>query len=265
MNLSSRAPGALTGTGGRDPVLDTEMAARRALIETCLRTGALGLNPGRAGNVSLRWHRGGPRGEGMLITPAAIPYEAMTEDDIVWMAFDADEADQGAHEGHAGHAATPTRRPSSEWRMHRDAYLARADAGAVVHTHSPAATALACLPKVQTEGVPAFHYMLAVAGGADIRCAPYRTFGTAELSEVAIATLHERRACLLANHGTIALGNTLADALELAAEVESLSRMYAQVLQLGEPVLLADDEIARVLARFGHYRRTGAPDVGSER
>jgi L-fuculose-phosphate aldolase len=181
----------------------------------------------------------------MLITPAAMPYESMGEDDIVWLPLAA--ADVPA-------VPADTRRPSSEWRIHRDIYVGREDADAVVHVHSPAATALACLPRVQQAGIPAFHYMIAVAGGPDIRCAPYRTFGTQELSEVALVALHGRRACLLANHGTVALGNTLAQALELSVEVESLARMYAQAMQLGEPVVLPDEEIRRVLALFAEYR-----------
>ena len=279
------------GTAGRDPGLGTEHAARRAIVECCLRMSALGLNPGRSGNVSLRWHRGGPRGDGMLVTPAATPYETMNEDDIVWMALDADaEADltpadpaalaaaatgnsaarvpttTGDSAGASDVAGFPPQhrpvqrrapRPSSEWRMHRDVYRARPEAGAVVHAHSPSATALACLPRVQATGIPAFHYMVAVAGGPDIRCAPYRTFGTAELSAAAIDALRGRRACLLANHGSLAFGATLADALELSGELESLARMYAQALQIGEPVLLDEVEIERVLKRFADYRQAG--------
>ena len=244
-----------------DPALDCEDRARQALIDTCLKMAALGLNTGRAGNVSLRWHRGGSQGAGMLVTPAATPYESMQPDDIVWMPLEPVPGAQAAGDATSRADLPPDwrspsgRRPSSEWRMHRDLYLNRADAGAVVHVHSPCATALACLPRVQAQGIPAFHYMVAVAGGADIRCAPYRTFGTAELSAVALKALADRRACLLAHHGTIAFGMTLAAALELSAEVESLARMYAQALQIGEPALLADDEIARVLARFADYRR----------
>ncbi len=280
---SGVAPGA-AGTGGRDPALADENTARRAIVDACLKMGALGLNPGRAGNVSLRWHRGGPRGAGMLITPAAMPYETMTAADLVWLPLDADEPDpatapgkqsedegpgqrvpdgedegpgQRVPEGRAVPGALPSHRPSSEWRMHRDVYAARSDAGAVVHVHSPAATALACLPRVQADGIPAFHYMVAVAGGNDIRCAAYATFGSADLSRAAVAALAGRRACLLANHGTVALGATLAAALELSVELESLARMYAQALQLGEPVVLPADEMARVLARFAGYRRAG--------
>jgi len=235
-----------------DPAFGTEEAARQAVVDTCLKIGALGLNTGRAGNVSLRWHRGGPLGAGMLVTPAATPYESMSADDIVWLPLAAD--DEAAAPG----AASPAKRPSSEWRMHRDVYRARPEAGAVVHVHSPAATALACLPRVQREGIPAFHYMVAVAGGADIRCAPYRTFGSPELSQAAVEALRDRRACLLANHGTVAIGATLAAALELSNEVESLARMYATALQLGEPTVLSADEMARVQALFAAYRPPSA-------
>lgn len=229
-----------------EPSLVCEDQARRALIVTCLQMGALGLNTGRAGNVSLRWHRGGAQGAGMLITPAATPYDTMQIDDIVWMPI--------AATAPPAQRSPSGRRPSSEWQMHGDIYRARAEAGAIVHVHSPAATALACLPRIQAEGIPAFHYMVAVAGGADIRCAPYRTFGSAELSTVALQALEDRRACLLAHHGTIAFGATLGTALELSAELESLAGMYAQALQIGEPAVLGDDEIAAVLARFAAYR-----------
>jgi L-fuculose-phosphate aldolase len=254
---ASASPALPAGTGGRDPSLVSEQAARREIVETCRCLAGLGLGFGRAGNVSLRWHRGGPQGEGVLVTPAALRYESMGEDDIVWMPLSIDEEALHARKGAAG-----GRRPSSEWRMHRDLHRSRPDCGAVVHVHSPAATSLACLPRIQAEGSPAFHYMVAVAGGPDIRCAPYRSFGTAELSEVSLQALEGRKACLLANHGSVALGRTLADALELAVELESLAGMYAQALQIGEPVRLGDDEIERVLQRFAEYRNPGVPASG---
>jgi len=251
-NAGRAGPGPeMAGTGGRDASLATENAARREIVDTCLRMGALGLNTGRAGNVSLRWHRGGASGDGLLITPAATAYESMGAGDIVWLPLSA--TDDAVARGLPGLPAGV--RPSSEWRLHRDLYVARDEAGAVVHVHSPVATALACLPRIQSEGIPAFHYMVAVAGGADIRCAPYRTFGSAELSGAAVEALRGRRACLLANHGTVAFGATLAQALELSAEVEALAGMYAQALQLGEPAVLPVDEIERVLARFAAYRK----------
>ena len=146
------------------------------------------------------------------------------------------------------------RRPSSEWRFHHDLYAHRSDVRAVVHTHATHCTALACLPAVQRDGIPPFHYMVAAAGGRDIRCAPYATFGSQALSDHALAALEGRRACLLAHHGMIATGLTLEAALALAVEVESLARMYAQALQLGGPAVLPDDEMTRVLERFADYR-----------
>ncbi len=139
--------------------------------------------------------------------------------------------------------------PSSEWRFHRDIYAARGDAQAIVHTHAPFATTLACMHR----GIPPFHYMVAVAGGNDIRCAPYATFGTQELSDHAVAALAGRRACLLANHGMIAVGASLERALALAVEVETLAETYWRALQVGEPVLLPDAEMARVLEKFATY------------
>lgn len=236
----------LSLAGGLDDSLATENDARRAVIATCLRLGAASLNTGRAGNVSVRWNRSGAGGRGMLITPSATACESLVPESIVWMALDTDPPELDSY------AVAPG--PSSEWRMHRDLYRARAEVGAVVHAHPVAATALACLPAIQQSGIPAFHYMVAVAGGADIRCAPYRIFGSADLSQAAIAALHERKACLLAHHGVIALGATLEAAFELCAELETLARMYAQALQIGEPAVLPAAEIDQVIACFARYR-----------
>ena len=218
-----------------------EHAARAALIGCALQMNALGINQGKAGNVSLRGTRAGRAG--FLVTPSGLPYADTQPHDIAWMPLDAsDERD-----------AEGPRAPSSEWRFHRDIYARRADAQAIVHTHATHATALACLPRVQRDGVPAFHYMVAVAGGTDIRCARYQTFGTQALSDAALDALEGRRACLLANHGLIALGATLEAALALAVEVESLAHMYAAALAVGEPVVLPADEMARVLEKFRTY------------
>lgn len=236
------------------PAFLTEDLARQALIDLCLRFAPLGLNQGKSGNASLRWHRGGE--EGLLITPSGLDYETTRPDDIVWIALEQPcetEADQDI-------LAPPRRRdgaraPSSEWRMHRDILASYPAAQAIVHVHSAHATSLACLPRIQREGIPAFHYMVAVAGGADIRCARYATFGTQALSDAALEALRGRRACLLANHGQIAWGANLAQALALALEIEMLARQYWQVLQLGEPALLDEAEMARVLTAFGRYGR----------
>jgi len=204
-------------------------ALRDAVIATALEMNVLGINRGKAGNVSARIDTG------FLVTPSGMPYAEIGADDIVAMGTD------GSH--------ASSRRPSSEWRFHRDIYAARSDAKAIVHTHSPFATTLACLDR----GIPAFHYMIAVAGGHDIRCSPYATFGTQELSDHAVCALEGRRACLMSHHGMIAIGASLKQALALAVEVETLAEMYWRALQVGEPSLLPPDELDRVLTKFADY------------
>ena len=211
---------------------------RQSVIATALAMNSAGINRGKSGNVSARLYRAGF--DGFLVTPTGLPYAETTPDDIVAVTL--------AGEAHG------ERLPSSEWRFHRDIYATRADALAIVHTHAPFATSLACLQR----GIPAFHYMVAVAGGADIRCAPYATFGTQELSDHALEALAGRKACLLANHGMIAIGVSLAHALALAIEVETLAEMYWRALQIGEPVQLSDAEMAIVLQKFATY---GQPDA----
>jgi L-fuculose-phosphate aldolase len=219
----------------------TEDQARQAIIDlACSMTGH-GINHGSAGNVSMRWHRGG--GDGFLVTPSALPYDQCTLDDIVWMSLAASEP-----------VIDGRRRPSSEWRFHHDLYAHRADAQAIVHTHAPHCAALACLPRIQRDGIPAFHYMVALAGGHDIRCAPYATFGTQALSDHVLAAMTDRRACLMAHHGMLAIGASLEAALALAIELEWLAATYAQTLQLGAPALLSELEMARVLEKFSSYR-----------
>jgi L-fuculose-phosphate aldolase len=202
---------------------------RRQIIATALKMNAFGINQGKAGNVSARTPGG------FLITPTGVPYEDTQPEQVVAMRMD------GTRDGEV--------EPSSEWRFHRDIYAARVEVHAIVHTHSVFATTLACLGR----SIPAFHYMVAVAGGPDIRCAPYATFGTQELSDHALVALRHRRACLLAQHGVITLGETLDKALALAVEVETLSRMYWQALQIGEPAVLSDTEMQVVLDKFQTY------------
>lgn len=217
-----------------------ERTLREAVIATARQMNALGINRGKSGNVSVRWQREGSDGEaGFLITPTGLPYDETTPTDIVAMGADGE-----------AHGA---RLPSSEWRFHRDIYRARPDVGAIVHAHAPFATTLACLER----GIPAFHYMVAVAGGRDIRCAPYATFGTQQLSDHAVAALAGRNACLLANHGMIAVSATLAKALALAVEVETLAEMYWRALQIGDPILLPDAEMDAVLEKFRTYGQPG--------
>jgi L-fuculose-phosphate aldolase len=205
------------------------LSRREELIATGRRMNALGLNQGTSGNLSVRVEGG------LLVTPTGMEYEGLRPEDLVLMRFD------GSHEG--------PRRPSSEWRFHRDILAARPEVNAVLHAHSMFSTTLACLRRP----IPAFHYMVAMAGGTSIRCAPYATFGTEELSRHAVAALEGRKACLLANHGLITVGADLAAAFKLAVEVETLAAMYLRALQVGEPVLLDEAEMAVVLEKFKTY------------
>jgi len=190
-----------------------------------------GLNKGTAGNVGCRC------GDDFLVTPSGCPVDQMQAGDMVLMGFD----------------GTPktTGKPSSEWHFHRDILASRPEVGAVVHCHSPFATTLACLRR----DIPPFHYMIALAGGDTIRCAPYALFGTEALSHAALSALGGRKACLLANHGLIALGRDLEDALAMAVEVEALCEQYWRTLQIGGAVLLSDEEMQAVFARFKDYGR----------
>jgi L-fuculose-phosphate aldolase len=206
---------------------------RQQLIATARRMSAAGLNKGTAGNLSVRATENAV--DGLLITPTGMAYESLTPEDIVFMRFD------GTHQA--------KRLPSSEWRFHRDLYVARPEAGAVLHAHSPFATSLACLRRE----IPPFHYMIARFGGDTLRCAAYATFGTQALSDAAIDALQARRACLLANHGMLVFGNDLAQALDLGIELETLCEQYWRACQLGEPVLLDAAEMATVLEKFAGY------------
>ncbi len=203
------------------------LAAR--VLATARAMNASGINRGSAGNVSARCEGG------FLITPTGMAYDACVPSDMVGVGADG--------------TATGKRKPSSEWRFHRDIYAARPEAGAVVHTHSPFATALAC----QGQGIPAFHYMVARFGGTDVRCAAYATFGSQELSDAILIALEGRNACLMAHHGMVVFGRDCDQALALAVELETLCEQYWRVLQLGAPKLLASDEMQRVLAKFATY------------
>ena len=202
---------------------------REKLLEISRQLAARGLNKGTSGNASVREQ------DGMLITPTGIEVEAMTPRDMVWM--------DGEGRVHG------ERQPSSEWRFHRDILQARPGINAVLHTHSVFATTLACLGKE----IPPFHYMIAVTGSDRIRCAPYALFGSQALSAHALAALQDSRACLLANHGMIALGEDLDRALAVAVEVENLCERYWRALQLGAPELLSEHEMAEVFERFKGY------------
>jgi len=220
-----------------------ELTIRQDIVAACRAMNALGINQGTAGNISVR------HGETLLITPSGLPYEAMTPQDIVPMGL------TGEYGGYAGDLA-----PSSEWRFHLDIMQARPDVGAVVHTHSPYATALA----ICGVEIPAVHYMVAAAGGPTIRVAPYATYGSEALSRHALAALEGRSACLLANHGVIATGPSLQRALWLAGEVETLARQYHLAATFGKPRVLPDDEIAVVVEKFKRYGPRGKDAKGSK-
>lgn len=220
---------------GRDEEL------RRSIVSGCRELAGRGLTPGVSGNVSVRRDA-----RGFFVSPTGMAYGGLEPADIPLVTFD-------------GHWYG-RRRPSSEWRFHRDILASRAEIGAIVHTHSPMATALACTRRA----IPAFHYMVAVAGGDDIRCAPYYTFGSQALSDAALEALVDRRACLLAHHGVIALGADVAAAVALAGEVEDLATKYCAALALGRLDILDAQEMARVLEKFRTYGRQDIPEPDLE-
>ncbi len=212
----------------------TEFAVRREIVAAVRQLEQRGLTQGTSGNISARF------GDGMVITPSAIPYADMVPGDLVAMSFDG--TIRNSRRGH---------RPSTEWLMHAYILTGAPDVNAIVHAHPPSATALSCLRR----DIPAFHYMVAVAGGTVIKCSEYATFGTRELADAAILALGERRACLLANHGIIACGVSVTGALSLAVEVEALAEHYTRALSVGEPTLLTSEEMDRVMEEFESYGR----------
>jgi L-fuculose-phosphate aldolase len=214
---------------------------RESVILGCRELTRRGLTYGKSGNISVRRDA-----RSFFVSPTGMSYESLVPDDIPLVDMD------GRWFGR--------RRPSSEWRFHRDILEARGEIGAIVHTHSPKATSLACTGR----GIPAFHYMVAAAGGADVRCARYHTFGSQELSAAAVEALTGRLACLLANHGVIALGADLNCALLLAAEVEDLAGKYCAALALGEIRILDGLEMERVIDKFRTYGTQHAVDAGLE-
>lgn len=209
----------------------SEQESRQQLLTASRRLVELGLNRGTAGNASIH------HGDGMLITPSALPVAEMTTDSMVRMDLEGNVLQGG--------------KPSSEWRFHRDIFVARPEIGAVLHMHSTFATTIACLGK----DVPAVHYHIAIAGGDSIRCTPYTIFGEQNLSDLALEALHDRKACLLGNHGMIALGKDLADALSVAQEVEYLCEIYWRTLQAGTPQILTAQQMHAVKERFVEYKK----------
>ncbi len=209
-----------------------EALLREQMLVAAFHLDAIGLNRGSTGNLSVRV------GEYWLVTPSGVAAQDLAPQSMVRMDFNGEPLGPG--------------KPSSEWRFHRDIFVSRPDAGAIVHTHSRFAAAFSCLHR----DIPAFHYMIAIAGGDTIRCAPYALFGTQELSDHALAALEGRKACLLGNHGLIALGADLKRAVAVAIEVESLCEQYWTALQLGEPQILSTAQMQWVHEKFKTYGHT---------
>jgi L-fuculose-phosphate aldolase len=207
----------------------TESDLRTAMLAALRQLDTAGLNRGSTGNLSHRC------GEGMLITPTGMGADDIAPEDLVWLGFD------GTRRGRL--------KPSSEWHFHQALYRTRPELHAIVHTHATFATALACLRRE----LPAFHYMVAVAGGDSVRCAPYRLFGTEALSDAVVEAMHERKACLLATHGIVSAGATLREAMKVMTEIESLCQTYLAALAVGEPALLSGAEMAAVIEKFRGY------------
>ena len=206
--------------------------AREDAVAAVRKMDALGMNRGSTGNLSLR------EGQGMLITPTGMGADDLRPQDLVWVGWDG--SSQGSWQ------------PSSEWHFHRAIYQARPDLRAVLHTHSTHAAALACLRRP----LPAFHYMVAVAGGINVPCVPYHLFGTVALSQAVATAMADRLACLLANHGLVAAGTTLAHAIKVLQEIESLCEVYLKALAVDEPALLSATEMAAVIEKFRGYDQT---------
>ena len=223
--------------------MSEESKLRAELLEACLSMSRLGLSKGTSGNISVRC------AEGFLISPTGVAYDKIKPAHVVKMDWDA---------SYSGEV-----RPSSEWRFHRDVLRARPELNAVVHTHSTHATAVSMLHK----DIPAIHYMIADAGGASIRCAPYQIFGSQELADSVVSALEGRRACLMAHHGVVAAHVSIASALALAVTVEDLAYQYLLCLQFGEPPILSDAQMADVLEKFKTYgqQTPAVPDLSAAR
>lgn len=213
-----------------------ELEARQGVVDAMRQLDARGLNRGSTGNASLRWAQQGR--PGMLITPTGMGAAELGPDDLAWV------GDAGEREG--------AWQPSSEWHFHQAIYRTRPDLQAVLHTHAVHATALGCVGR----RLPPFHYMVAVAGGDDVPLVPYHTFGSEALSAAVAQAMADRQACLLAQHGIVSAGATLAQAMKVMLEVESLSQTYLLALAAGEPALLDAAEMARVREKFSRYGRT---------
>ena len=211
---------------------------RNKIIEYSLKLNTTNLSPLRSGNISMRSKEA--EKDGYLITPSGKKYESLKPEDIVFMGFNEEEKKNESEN-----------KPSSEWRFHRDIYINKKNAEAIVHAHSPHATAVSSHGK----SIPPFHYMIALAGGDDIKCAEYATFGTDELSRNIIEALENRSACLMSNHGQVAFGKNLDQAFELAQEIENICHQYTIALKLGQPKILSFEEMKKVLDKAKNYKK----------
>ena len=214
---------------------------KKEVIKYAQKLNSTNLSPLRSGNVSIRATKDNV--EGFLLTPSGKRYEDLVPEDIVFLAL--------REEYNNLKLFNSSLNPSSEWRFHQDIYLKKIEAKAIVHAHSPHATAVSAHGKP----IPAFHYMIALAGGDDIRCAEYATFGTTELTKNILKALEKRKACLMSNHGQVAFGTNLKQAFELAEEVENICYQYIIALKIGNPKILSSAEMNKILDKIKHYKK----------
>ena len=214
---------------------------KKQIIEYAQKLNSTNLSPLRSGNVSIRVTHDNV--EGFLITPSGKRYETLVPEDIVFLALKEKYDNLKMFNSSLN--------PSSEWRFHQDIYLKKREAKAIVHAHSPHATAVSA----HGEPIPAFHYMIALAGGDDIKCAEYATFGTSELSINILKALENRKACLMSNHGQITFGVNLKQAFELAEEVENICHQYIITLKIGKPKILSYANMQKILEKIKHYKK----------
>ena len=213
-----------------------DVKSREEIIKFAQKLNSTNLSPLRSGNISLKAQNNNE--EGFLITPSGKKYDSLKADDIVFVSLKGNYDEKGLQ-------------PSSEWRFHKDIYLKKPDAKAIVHAHSPHATAVSAHGK----DIPAFHYMVALAGGDNIKCAKYATFGTQELSNNIIDALKNRKACLMSNHGQVAFGDNLESAFELAEELENICHQYINTIKLGDPKILSSSEMDVILEKVKNYKK----------
>jgi|TARA_Y100001970_G_scaffold276667_1_gene379703 L-fuculose-phosphate aldolase len=209
---------------------------QKEVIEFAKKLNSTNLSPLRSGNISVRTTQNGK--DGFYITPSGIKYQTLKEGDIVFVSSNGEYNKEGLQ-------------PSSEWKFHKDIYLKKSEAKAIVHAHSPHATAVSA----HNKDIPAFHYMIALAGGDNIKCAKYGTFGTQELSDNIIAALENRKACLMSNHGQVAFGDSLNSAFELAEELENICHQYINAIKLGKPKILSSSEMNLILEKVKNYKK----------